>query len=85
MEDNNVTTKVLDPTEYDDVVTTKDSEMIYAFSFRNIHARMKTTFTGARLNVMTEALHADKEPLPQGLTIQYAYSEITIAARVLPS
>ena len=31
VEDNKVTTKVLDPTEYDEVVTTKESEMIDAF------------------------------------------------------
>ena len=49
VEDNKVTTKVLDPTEYDEVVTTKDSKMIDAFSSRIIHAWMETTFTGARL------------------------------------
>ena len=32
MEDNKFATKVLDPTEYDEVVTTKDSEVIDAFS-----------------------------------------------------
>ena len=71
-----VTTKALDPAEYDEVVTTKDSKMIDTFSSRNIHARRKTAFTGAWLNVMTQALHADEVPLPQGLTIQNAYTKM---------
>ena len=74
--DNKVTTKVLDPVEYDEIVTTKDSEMIDAFSSRIIHAREKTAFTGARLNVMTQTLHADEGQLPQGLTIQNTYTEM---------
>ena len=67
--DDGVATKVLDPVEYDEIVTTKDSEMIDAFSSRITHTRAKTAFTGVRLNVMTQALHADEGPLPQGLTI----------------
>ena len=49
VEDNKVTIKVLDPTEYDEVVTTKDSKMIDAFSSRIIHTQMETMFTGVRL------------------------------------
>ena len=76
MEDNKVTTELLHPTEYDEVVTTKESEMIDTFSSRIIHARMKIAFTGVRLNVMTQALHADEGPLPQGLTIQNTYTKM---------
>ena len=76
MEDDKVTTRVLDSTEYDKVVTTKGSEMIDAFSSRIIHAWTKTTFTGVRLNVMTHTLCADEGPLPQGLTIQNAYTKM---------
>ena len=76
MEDSKVTTKVLDPTEYDEVVTTKDSEMIDTFSSRIIHAWMETTFTGVRLNVMTHALCAEEGSLPQGLMVQNAYTEM---------
>ena len=64
--------------EYNEVVTTKDSETIDAFSSRIIHMRVKTAFTGARLNVMTEALHAEEGPLPQGLTIQNAYTDMCL-------
>ena len=76
LEDDKVTTRVLDSTEYDEVVTTKGSKMIDAFSSRIIHAQMKTAFTGVRLNVMTHALCADEGPLPQGLTIQNTYTEM---------
>ena len=63
MEDNKVATKVLDPTGYDEIVTIKDSEMIDAFSSKIIHVRMKTAFTGVRLNVMSQALHAEEGSL----------------------
>ena len=76
VEDNKVATKVLDPTEYNKVVTAKDSKMIDAFSSKIIHARRKTAFNGARLNVMTQALCAEEGSLPQGLTIQNAYTEM---------
>ena len=74
--DDKIATKVLDPVEYDEIVTTKDSEMIGAFSSRLIHARVKAAFTGLRLNVMTQALCADEGPLPQSLTIQNTYMEM---------
>ena len=74
--DNKVNFKVVGPVEYDEIVTTKDSEMIDAFSSRIIHARMKTAFTAVRLNVMTQTLHADEGPLLQGLTIQNTYTEM---------
>ena len=82
MEDDKVATKVLDPTEYDEVVTTKDSEMIDAFSSRIIHAWTKTAFTDVRLNVMTHTLCAEEGSLPQGLMVQNAYTECTMAARM---
>ena len=76
MEDDKVTTRVMDCTEYNEEVTTKSSKTIDAFSSKIIHAWMRTAFTGARLNVMTHALHAGKGPLPQGLMIQNAYTEM---------
>ena len=76
LEDDKVTTKVLDPTEYNEVVTTKGSKMIDVFSSKIIHTQMKTTFTGGSLNVMTHTLCADEGPLPQGLMIQNAYTEM---------
>ena len=76
MEDDKVATEVLDPTGYNEIVTTKDSETIDAFSSKIKHARMKTAFTGARMNVMTQALHAEEWSLPQGLMIQNNYTEM---------
>ena len=42
LEDDKVATRVLDSTEYGEVVTAKGSEMIDAFSSRIIHAWTKT-------------------------------------------
>ena len=42
LEDNKVTTRVLDSIEYNEVVTTKGSKMIVAFLSRIIHMQMKT-------------------------------------------
>ena len=67
---------MLDLTEYDKVVTTKDTMMINIFLSCIIHARMRTAYTGAGLNAMTQALHAEDGSLPQGLTIQNAFTEI---------
>ena len=76
LESNKVTTRVLDSTKYDKVVTTKGCKMIYTFSSKIIHAQMKTAFTSLRLNVMTHALCAGKGLLPLGLMIQNAYTEM---------
>ena len=65
MEDDKVTTKGLDPTEYDEVVTTNNSTTIDAFSSKIIHARTKTAFTGVRLNVMTQALPCQRRVIAQ--------------------
>ena len=37
---------------------------------------MKTAFTGARLNVMSQALCAEEGSLPQGLMMQNTYTEM---------
>ena len=76
VEDDKVATKVLDPTGYDEMVTTEDSEMIDDFSSKIIHARTKTAFTGVRLNIMTQALHAEEGSLLQCLMIQNAYTKM---------
>ena len=76
LEDNKVATRGLDSTEYNEVVTTKGSKMIDAFSSRIIHTQTKITFASVRLNVMTHTLHAEEGSLPQGLMIQNAYTEM---------
>ena len=65
LEDNKTPTRVLDSTEYNEIVTTKDSEMIDAFSSKTIDAQMKTAFTSVRLNAMTHTLCAGESLLSQ--------------------
>ena len=81
MEDDKVATGVLDPTEYDKVVTTKEKEMIDAFLSHIIHVRTQIACTSVRLNVMTQTLHPEDGSLPQGLTIQNTYTEIHNGSR----
>ena len=76
MEDDKVAAGVLDLTEYDKVVTTKDTEMIGAFLSHIIHVGARTAYIGMRLNMMKQALHVEDGFLPQGLTIQNAYTEM---------
>ena len=52
VEDNKVAAGVLDLTQYDELVKTKDTKMIDAFSSCIIHMRMMAAYTGVRLNVM---------------------------------
>ena len=65
-----------DPSEYDKVVTTKDTETIDAFSSHVIHARMGMAHTGEGMNMMTQALCTEDGSLPKGLTVQNAYMEL---------
>ena len=59
MEDGKVVAGESDPSEYDEVVTTKDTETIDAFSSCIIHARTGKACTGVGLNMMTQALCAE--------------------------
>ena len=55
-----------DPSEYDKIVTIKDTNTIDAFSSHVIHARMRTAHTGEGINVMTQALCMEDGSLPLG-------------------
>ena len=76
VEDNRVAMGVSDPIEYDEMVNSKETEMIDAFSSHIIHAKIGSACTGTRVNMMTQALCAKDVSLPQGLTIQNAYTEM---------
>ena len=76
VENDKVAAGESDPSEYDEVVTTKDTETIDAFLYLIIHARMGMAHTGEGINVMTQALHAEDGSLLQGLTVQNAYTEL---------
>ena len=76
MEDSKVVAGRSNHTDYDEVVITKDVETIDAFSSHIICPKTETAHPGMGLNVMTQALHAKDGSLPQGLTIQNAYTEL---------
>ena len=76
MVDDKVAAGALDLTEYDKVVTTKDTNMIDIFSSLIIHVRVGNVYTGVGLNVMTQDLQVEDGSFPQGLIIQNAYTEM---------
>ena len=76
MEDEKAAAGESDPSDYNEVVTTKDTETIDAFSSYIIHARIRTAHIREGINVMTQALHTEDGSLPQGLTTQNAYTQL---------
>ena len=76
IEDSKAVAGESDSSEYDEIVTTKDTKTIDAFSSHIIHAKMRTAHTGEGINVMTQALHVEDGSLPQDLTVQKAYTEL---------
>ena len=65
-----------DPSDYDEIVTTREAETIDAFSSQVIHAKMGTAHMGERINVMTQVLRVEDGSLPQGLMVQNVYMEL---------
>ena len=61
---------------YDEVVITKDAETVDAFSSHVIPMKAKKAYTGECINVITQVLQTKDGSLPQGLTIQNAYTEL---------
>ena len=55
---------------YDEVVLTKNTEIIDAFSSRVITTKINIAHTGERTNVMTQALCVEDSSLPQSLMVQ---------------
>ena len=76
-----VATGESDPSEYNEVVTTKDTKTIDAFSSHVIHVRMGTSHTGEGINVVTQALCTEDGSLLQGLTVQSTYMELCSSSR----
>ena len=67
--------------EYDEVVVTKNSETIDAFSSHVIPMKAEKVYTGERINVEIQALQAEDGLLPQGLTMQNAYMELKTGSK----
>ena len=65
VENGKAVTEETNPSDYDEMVTTKDTETIDAFLSHVIHARMRTAYTGEGINVTTQALCAEDGSLPQ--------------------
>ena len=63
-------------TRYDEVVFMRNMETIDAFSSCVILVRMEKAYMGEHINVMTQALQIKDGSLPQGLTIQNAYTKL---------
>ena len=67
--------------EYDEVVTAKDTKTIDAFSSYVIHARTGMAHTGEGINMMTQTLCTEDGSLSQGLAVQNAYTELHDGSR----
>ena len=81
MENDKIAAWESDPSEYDEVVTTKDTETIDAFSSHVRCAWMGMAHTGEGINMMTQALWVEDGSLHQGLTVQNAYTELHDGSR----
>ena len=64
------------PSGYDEVVFMINMETIEAFSSWVISVNTKKAYMGEYINVMIQALQTKDSSLPQGLTIQNAYTEL---------
>ena len=54
----------------------RNAEYIEAFSSQVMSIKAEKAYTGEHINIMTEALQTEDNTLPQGLTIQNAYTEL---------
>ena len=69
------------PSECNEVVVTKSTETIDAFSSHVIPIKAERVYTRERINVMTQALQTEDESLPQGLTVQNVYTELKTGSK----
>ena len=67
--------------EYDEVVITKNTETIDAFSSHIICMKTEKAYPGGRNNMMTQALQVEDRSLLQGLTMQNAYTELRTGSK----
>ena len=63
------------PNGYNEVVITKNTETIDAFSCWVIPVKAEKAYTGEYINIITQALQTKDSSLLQGLTNQNAYTE----------
>ena len=70
------TSESANPNGYDEVVFMRNAETIEAFSSWVISIKVEKAYTGECINIMTQVLWTEDGTLPQGLTIQNAYTEL---------
>ena len=75
--------KGADPIRYDEVFFTRKMETIEAFSSHVIYMKAERVYTGEHINVMTQLLQTEDGSLPQGFTIQNAYTELQKGSKYL--
>ena len=83
VEDDKVAAGESDPTEYDEVVTIKDTETIDPFSSHILCVRMGKAYTGMGLNVKTQALCDEDGSLPRVWQYRMLILRCAMAARML--
>ena len=64
------------PNGYNEVVITRNTESIDAFSSHVIPVKVEKAYTGECINIMTQVLQTDNGSLPQDLTVQNVYTEL---------
>ena len=70
------TSESASPNGYNEVVFMRNMETIEAFSSHIISLKTEKAYTGEHINIMTQALWTKDGSLPQGLTVQNAYTEL---------
>ena len=58
------------------MVFTRNAETIEAFSSQVISVKAEKAYTEEHIHVMTQVLQTEDGALPQGLTVQNAYTEL---------
>ena len=70
------TAESANPNGYTEVVIMRNMETIDAFSSHVIPIKVEKAYSGECSNIMTQALQTKDGSLPQGITIQNAYTEL---------
>ena len=73
---DNQTTEESSPDEYDEMVIMKNIETVDAFSSHGIPMKAEKAYTVEHINIITQVLQTEDGSLPQGLTVQNAYTEL---------
>ena len=66
---------------FNEVVLTKNTETINAFSSNVITAKANTAYTSKKIDMMAQVLHVEHGSLPWGLMVQNAYTKMRKGSR----